>query len=171
VDLLCRFATDGNRSLLPGSLRELYDHLSSSSNSAVASAARSDQHILQVQLMSEAWVDLVSQLNSTARRAMAQLQELQSKQQRTAAAAASQSGQHDGDSSMQEDEEGLDAGYGGSMMGYDGISGGDSAVSADAAVDVLRFNAHMALALRALGLLPDPGLLPMGEDQNDVWAT
>lgn len=157
---------DGNHMLLPSSPRDLYDLLASSSNPAVASAAKSDQHILQVQLMSEAWVDLVSQLNSTARRAVAQLQELQQK-------AAAPSQRLDGDTSMQDgdEEEEQESGYGGGLMGYDGTSGGDGGVSAAAAVDVLRFNAHLALALRALGLLPDPGLLPPGEDQNDVWAT
>lgn len=167
VASLCRFALDGNRQLLPNSLGDLFTLLSSSSNASVAGAAKSDQHVLQVQLMAEAWVDVVSQLNSTSRRASAQLQELLQKQQQRAPAL-------DGDVSMQEQEEEgdeLDSGsYGGALSGYDGAAA-DCGVSVDAAVDVLRFNAHMALALRALGLLPDPGSMPPEADEEDVWPT
>jgi hypothetical protein len=150
-----RLAVVGDQHLLPSNLKDLYDLLASSSNPAVSSAAHQPQHLVQVQLMSEDWVDLVSELNSSSTRAAAQLQELQDKQ---AQGLRGRMGWGtDGDSSMD-----VPAGDG---RGGDWDDGGASAVSVDAALDVLRFNAHMALALRALGKLPDP---LKEEDETDT---
>jgi hypothetical protein len=155
VILSCRLAVVGDQHLLPANFKDLFDLLASSSNPAVSNAARQPQHLMQCQVMSEAWVDLVSELNSSSNHAELQLQELQDKQ------AQGLRGQMawgtDGDSSVDGPEaEGL-------MGLYD--DGGASAVSAAAALDVLRFNAHMALALRALGKLPDP---LKEEDETDT---
>lgn len=108
--------------------------------------------LLQVALMSESWVDLVSQLNSTARRAAAELQDALQAQHKQG---GGQLSLQDGDTSMGAAEY---AGQeGGASLGYEGgAAGGSGGASADAALDVLRFNAHLALALRALGLLQDP---------------
>lgn len=109
--------------------------------------------LLQVALMSESWVDLVSQLNSTARRAAAELQDaLQAQHKQGGGQLSLQDG---GDTSMGAAE--YTGQEGGSSLGCEGgAAGGSGGVSADAALDVLRFNAHLALALRALGLLQDP---------------
>jgi hypothetical protein len=101
--------------------------------------------------MSESWVDLVSQLNSTARRATAELQDALQAQHKQGGGGGQLSLQDGADSSMGGAE------YEGAGNGYDGVGmGGSGGVSAEAALDVLRFNAHLALALRALGLLQDP---------------
>lgn len=144
--------------LVPTNFRELYDLLSSSSNSNVAAAAKQDQHILQLHLMAEDWVNLVSQLNSSTHRASEQLQDFAQQQGPGGPMGASRG--LDGDVSMGLVE------YGGQDdMGYMG-SAADAAGSAEAALDVLRFNAHMALALRALGLLPDPITRPWEDHEN-----
>jgi len=156
--LHCRsLGVSGNQQCLPSSFKELYDLLSSSSNSRVSSAAQHSQHVLQLHIMSEEWVSLVLQLKATSAAAAQQLQrqqqalkELAQGAGRAAAAAASE----DGDVVM----EGDGGGYG--AEGFDGGQG----LSCEAAIDVLRFNAHMALVLRALGLIPDPLTAPDDTD-------
>lgn len=118
----CRLALGNNEVLVPSNFKELYDLLCSSSNSTVAAAAKQDQHVLQMHVMAQAWVDAIFQLNKTTSQAQVQLE----------------------DALRQQD--------GAGQGGYSD----DGGVSANAALDVLRFNAHMALALRALGLLQDP---------------
>jgi hypothetical protein len=150
----CRLAIAGNQVLVPTNFRELYDLLSSSSNSNVVAAAKQDQHILQLHLMSEDWVNLVSQLNSTTHRAAQLLQEVA--QQGPIGTIRGL----DGDVPMWSVEYGDQDG-----IGYDDLAP-DAAGSLEAALDVLRFNAHMALALRALGLLPDPITRPWDDHEN-----
>jgi hypothetical protein len=153
--------------------------LFSSSKPAVAAACRQQQHTLQLQLMAEDWQALVGQLVAAARRAKEQLdraarrrERQRSRQQQQSSASRARTfsysavgggggGGADSDVDMDgadDDTASLAGGWLESGGGDDeaGGSGGGGSLSQQAAVDVLRFSAHWALALRALGLLGDP---------------
>lgn len=151
---LCRLLAEGERSIVPRNFQELMHFVHNSSNTSIRSASNDQQHILQLLLMSEDWQSVTMELTAAALTASEQLQQLQQKQEQQQL----QLQQADTDmeyeatntSSMLSDEEGV------------------SEMSADAAAGVLRFAAHWALCLRALGLLQDHTWVEDEEEQEGL---
>ena len=134
----------GGRALVPASFDDLGALLAASANSNVRAAAAGDQQrSLQLHLMAERWRELVLELASAALQAHREQQE-QEAAQRAAGLVVGAGGA---------------AGVGStSTAAAAAASGALQRRAGDAGFALLRFAAHLALALRALGLVRDPAL-------------
>ncbi|KAF8067307.1 SRL1 [Scenedesmus sp. PABB004] len=140
---LQRLLGEGDRLHVPRNFDDLLSLLTNSANAAVRADARGQQRGLQLLLMAEDWQGLALQLAEAAVGAAEQLD------------AAAGAGAGDG--------EGGDA-----EMLHEGGADEGARMSAESAASVLRFAAHWALCLRALGLLPDHTWLADEAEEADV---
>ncbi|KAF6260753.1 107-domain-containing protein [Scenedesmus sp. NREL 46B-D3] len=156
---LNRLLIEDERTLLPRTFSELRHMVANSANAAVRSAARQQQHVLQLHLINEDWSATTLELLGAAFAAAEQLQQLQAGQQ------AQQGGQRgDADERMEpEDAAGVPAGAAA------GVDEEGVRMSEESARGVLRFAAHWALCLRALGLVPAHEW-STDEEEEAEWA-
>lgn len=146
--LLHRLLAESERVSVPRDFGELQQLLAASAQPAVRGAAKNQQHLLQVQLMSEDWSSLTLELAGSALAAAEQLQAAADQQLQAAAAAGGAGGMDDEAALAVADDDG-------------------TAMSAESAASVLRFAAHWALALRALALVPAHTWLNQEEQEEE----
>eukprot|EP00775_Hariotina_reticulata_P011330 gene11330-11480_t len=142
---------------IPKDFEDLTQLMHSSSNPAVRNASAQLQHTLQLEIICERWLTLTSALAASVIIAQEQLTQHQQQGGRANTLSADE-GTGAGDAAM-EDE------------GASGIAPGDdegAQESAEMATSVLRFNAHLALALRALGLLHPHEWVEGEEEQKEA---
>lgn len=142
---------------MPRTFGELMQLVSNSTNAAVRQASKQQQHVLQLLLMSEDWGSITLELAGAALAAAEQLQQLQQQQQ--AAQGQQQQPDGDGDADEQMEDDGT----------LSGVEDEGARMSAESASGVLRFTAHVALCLRALGLMPDHNW-SADEDEEAEWG-
>jgi hypothetical protein len=159
--------SENERSLIPRNFNELMHLVGNSANTAVRSAARQQQHVLQLQVISEDWPAITLELAGAALTAAEQLHQLQAGQQAQMQQRQQQQAGDGGeaDESMElEDAAGVLAGT--AAAGADDEA---ARMSEESARGVLRFAAHWALCLRALGLMPAHEW-STDEDEEAEWA-
>jgi hypothetical protein len=145
---------------LPKDFADLTHLLHSSSNPAVHSASAQLQHTLQMEIICERWSSLTMALCSSGLVAQEQLAQQQQQQQQGGRAGTEESGDGTGDGDAAMEDEGVS-----------GLAAGEdegTQESAELATSVLRFNAHLALALRALGLLQPHDWVEGEQEQKDA---
>jgi hypothetical protein len=157
--------------LIPRNFNELMHLMSNSNSTAVRSASRQQQHILQLQLINEDWPSITLELAGAALTAAEQLQQLQAGQQAQMLQRQQQQLQAgdggDADERMElDDTAGLLAG---TSAAGGGVDDEGARMSEESARGVLRFAAHWALCLRALGLMPAHEW-STDEEEEAEWA-
>jgi hypothetical protein len=160
----CRLLSENERSLIPRNFSELMHLVSNSANTAVRNAARQQQHVLQLQLISEDWPAITLELAGTALAAAEQLQQLQAGQQ--AQLQQQQGAENDAADEGMEFEDPAAAGV---LAGTGAVDDEGARMSEESARGVLRFAAHWALCLRALGLMPSHEWCVDDEEEAE-WA-
>lgn len=159
-----RLLMASDRPRVPRDFTELAQLLAGSTNEAVRCAAREQQRVLQQQLMAEDWAGHTLELTAAALSAAEQLEA------GDAAAAAAADGMMDmGEACDEVDGASDDAdATGGVGVSSSGMHSEGVQMSAEAAAGVLRFAAHWAIALRALGLLTNPEWATDAQDEGEM---
>uniref|UniRef100_A0A383W4J3 Nuclear pore complex protein n=1 Tax=Tetradesmus obliquus TaxID=3088 RepID=A0A383W4J3_TETOB len=163
---LNRQLSENERTLLPRNFSELMQLVSNSANTAVRGAARQQQHVLQLQVIAEDWPAITLELAGAALTAAEQLQQLQAGQQALLQQRRQQQQAGDGDA-----DEGMEVEDAAGLLAGTAAGGDDESarVSEESARSVLRFAAHWALCLRALGLMPAHEW-STDEEEEAEWA-
>jgi hypothetical protein len=160
---------ENERSLIPRNFNELMHLVANSTNAAVRGASRQQQHILQLQLISQDWPSITLELAGAALTAAEQLQQLQAGQQAQMLQRQQQLQGGDGPDADERMELDDAAGVLAGAAAAGGVDDEGARMSEESARGMLRFAAHWALCLRALGLMPSHDW-STDEEEEAEWA-